>query len=250
MKKALVILMVLSIVIGFIPEARSCRHRLPWRAARCAEIEQAILASTVRIIFQGWIEVENGNGVERINGSTSHATVIDGRYLLTHNHFGVPLSRVQLFNRYAARGFDGVSVLRLDGSVVLEAGSLDAFTVVSEVGETVLLDFGEGFFARAGVPSAVRARANDVELYPGAEVALIDWDKAETWVVWGRVELVQEEDGLPVARVDHFIEKGSSGGGVFLNGVHIGNNRGRIIQTNRRTDEEQRRLSLVALNPH
>jgi hypothetical protein len=87
-------------------------------------------------------------------------------------------------------------------------------------------------------------------LYPGAEVALIDWDKAETWVVWGRVELVQEEDGLPVARVDHFIEKGSSGGGVFLNGVHIGNNRGRIIQTNRRTDEEQRRLSLVALNPH
>ncbi len=216
-------------------------------------MEQKILDATVRIAFHGSIETEDGYDMIQIKGTISHATVKDGRYLLTHNHFGIPLSQLQIFNRYANRSFTGVSVYRLDGTTVLDHAPLDAFTVVSEKGETVLLDFGtiagEGFFAHADIVSAEVAKAGTARFAPDTEVALIDWDgQGQTQVVWAQIQTVYQEKGLSLMQINHFIETGASGGGVFLNNRHIGNNWARIVETDLNTGDVSRRLTLVALN--
>ena len=248
MKKIGLIIMIL--ILAAAANNGTCQKPWPWQKEHCREMEEAILDATVRIVFHGRLEVENGYEVQRINGTISHATVVDGRYLLTHNHFGIPLSQVQQYNRYANGGFNGISVTRLDGTVLLDHAPLDSVTVETEEGETVLLDFGtvdgEGFFAHAGVPSAAVSGAGTVELVPGAEVAQIDWDlQGHTEVVWVKITAVYEENGLPLMRVEHFIELGASGGGVYLNGRHIGNNWGRILIDHK---IERGHESLVALN--
>ena len=140
----------------------------------------------------------------RIQGTLSHATVIGGRYLLTHNHFGLPLSQLLLFNRNAAGGFTGVSVLRVDGTALLDQAPLDSFVVVEERGETLLLDFGEvagqGIFDTLGIPSASVARGGALPLRAGMEVAPVDWDgEGHTRVYWAPLLSVYEKDGLLLA---------------------------------------------------
>ena len=237
MKQLLFGIVVVGLLAGFVYDRGGCQRPWPWQKAACATREEAILKATVRIVFHGAIELEDGYDSREIEGTISHATVIEGRYLLTHNHFGIPLSQIQMYNRYALRSFSGVSVCRLDGSPVLDHGSLDAFTVVSERGETVMLDFGtvagEGFFTHAGVASAPVARAGSAHLIAGTEVALIDWDgEGHTEVVWAKVKSVYVDKGVPLMRTDHFIELGASGGGVFLDGQLIGNNWARVTETN------------------
>lgn len=219
----------------------------------CQEIEAAILGATVRITFHGWIEIENGYEVETIHGTISHATVVNGRYLLTHNHFGIPLSQVQIYNRYANGGFQGISIHRLNGTAVLEYAPLDVFEVIEEKGETVLLDFGTvagvGFFTNAGLNSAEVASSDPTTLGPGLQVAQVDWDRqGNTTVEWGQIINVYSKDGLPMALVDNFIEKGSSGGGLYLNGRLIGNNWAQITGSNSSTAGSGQGRSLVALN--
>ncbi|MCP4417552.1 MAG: hypothetical protein GY805_13090 [Chloroflexi bacterium] len=255
MKKLLwfIILLGFAVTTKFVFDDNTCQRPLPWQKQKCEEIEKAILNATVRITFHGWIEIDNRDDVERIYGTISHATVVDGRYLLTHNHFGIPLSQVHVYEQHANRSFTGVSVHRLDGTAVIDRAPLDAFTVIDENGETVMLDFGtvagEGVFAHAGVASAQVSRSDKVRLHPGTEVAQIDWDRqGNTKIIWTQTQTVYEDNGLPVMRVEHFIELGASGGGVFLNGQHIGNNWGRIIETDLNTGTDRRQLSLVALN--
>jgi hypothetical protein len=255
MKKLLWLIMVLVLLSGsgFIYISGSCQRPLPWQKEHCQEMEQAILDATVRIVFHGSIEIENGYEVQQIPGTISHATVVDGRYLLTHNHFGIPLSQVQLYNRHSNGGFQGVSVYRLDGTAVLDHAPLDIFVVTAEKGETVLLDFGtvadEGLFKRADVSSAQVVPSDAVRLVPGTEVAQVDWDRqSHTEVTWTQIQTVYQDDGLPLMQVDHLIESGASGGGVFLNGKHIGNNWGHIIFDNPNRNPVRQRLSLVALN--
>ena len=256
MTKLIGFTVVLGVVLvaGLALLQGTCRRPMPWRVAECRAREQAILDATVRLAIHGWIEVEDGNGVTHISGTISHATVIDGRYLLTHNHFGLPLSRVLLYNRHASGGFTGVSVYRADGTVVLDQAPLESFVVAEEWGESLLLDFGEvdgrGFFTHAGVRSAPAASAGALRLARGVEVAQIDWDRqGHTRVEWTKVRAVYQENGLPLLRVNHFIELGASGGGVFLDGRHIGNNWGRVTETNLDTGAVRQALTLVALNP-
>jgi hypothetical protein len=242
------------LVAGFAPLQGTCQRPLPWQVAECRAREKAILDATVRLTIHGWIEIEDGTGVTHISGTISHATVIDGRYLLTHNHFGLPLSQVLLYNGHASGGFTGVSICRADGTVVLDQAPLESFVVAEEWGESLLLDFGEvagqGFFTHAGVDSASAASAGTLWLVPGMEVAQVDWDRqGHTRVEWATVQAMRQEDGLPLLRVDHFIELGASGGGVFLDGRHIGNNWGRITETNLDTGAVRQALTLVALNP-
>ena len=241
------------LLVGFASKGHSCKRPLPWNIQDCHEVEQAILDATVRIVLHGWVEVEMGYDVERINGTISHATVVDGRYLITHNHFGIPLSQVMLYNQRANGEFTGVSVYRLDGTVILDHASLDSFAVIAEMGETVVLDFGtvagEGFFTQAGVGSVQSISTRTTQLDPGTEVAQVDWDReGHTRVIWAKVKKVYRENGISLIRVDHVIQLGASGGGVFLDGRHIGNNWGNLMETNLNTGDAIQRLSLVALN--
>ena len=252
MKKAIGMIMVIGsvLMIGLRLVDKSCRRPLPWHKQQCAEIEQTILDSTVRIALHGWIEVENGYDVERINGTISHATVVDGRYLITHNHFGIPLSQVLLYSRHANGEFTGVSIFLLDGTAVLDHGSIESFVVIAEQGETAVLDFGEDYFSRLGLSSARVAEETGIPLHTGMEVAQIDWDRQEnTQVIWTEIDAVYAEDDLSLIQVRHFIELGASGGGVFVNGIHIGNNWGRITETHQLTGQASQNLSLVAINP-
>jgi hypothetical protein len=251
MKKSMVVLMVLAmgLLAGFLPKDASCRTPLPWQAAGCRQIEEAILAATVRISIHGELEIESGYEVQLIKGTVSHATVVDGRYLITHNHFGIPLSQALLYSRHANGGFTAVSLHRLDGTTVLDHGSIDSFEVVAEYGETTVLDFGQGFFSRAGIASSMTAEENELQLPPGSEVAQIDWDdQGHTKVVWTEVTTSYTIDGRTVVRVENYIRLGASGGGVFLDGVHIGNNWGRISRPAAENGAPATQFSLVALN--
>ncbi|MCP4359147.1 MAG: hypothetical protein GY796_14120 [Chloroflexi bacterium] len=257
MKKLLwlTILLGLGVMTGFISDGGSCQRPLPWQKQQCEEMEQAILKTTVRIALHGWIEIDSRDRVERIYGTISHATVIDGQYLLTHNHFGIPLSQLDVYSQHANSSFTGVSVYRLDGTAVLDHAPLDVFVIASETGETTLLDFGavagEGFFTHADIGSAQIADNDTNQLHPGAEVAQIDWDGQDhTQVVWTQIKTIYRDSGLPRMEVNHFIELGASGGGVFLNGKLIGNNWGRIIESSPDTDTVRHQLSLVALNSY
>ena len=130
---------------------------------------------------------------------------------------------------------------------------MTAFKVVSEVGETVVLDFGliegQGFFTQAGLVSAELATSNTLALQQGIEVAQIDWDDEwNTRVIWTTIEDIAVQNRLPVAQVDHFIKLGASGGGVFLDGVHIGNSWSRTLQTDANSGALVDEFSLVALN--
>jgi hypothetical protein len=255
MKKLVWLIMVLVLISGLRITFGdgSCQRPWPWQKQHCREIEQEILAETVRIAFHGWLDIENGYDVERIWGTISHATVVDGRYLLTHNHFGIPLSQVQTYNRHVNGGFQGVSVYKLDGTAILDHASLDSFVVISEKGETVMLDFGlesgVGVFEQAGVGSAEVVNSDMVKLSRGKEVAQIDWDgEGHTTVIWAEIVTVYPGNGTPKAQIDHLIELGASGGGVFLNGKHIGNNYGRVVQTNPENGVINLQQSLIALN--
>jgi hypothetical protein len=75
------------------------------------------------------------------------------------------------------------------------------------------------------------------------EVTQIDWElHGDTQIIWTKIDTIYTDNNLPLMKVQHFIELGASGGGVFVNAVHIGNNWGRI------TEQTKQQLSVVALN--
>jgi hypothetical protein len=237
MKRMMVLMMLVTgSLIGLLTEDGSCARPWPGQVDGCRAMEAAILSATVRLTIHGRIEVEDGYEVQVITGTTGHATVTGGRYLISHNHFGLPLSQVLLYNRHAGGGLSGVSVYRLDGTAVLDHGPISAFEVVAEQGETTVLDFGEGFFDRAGVASAAVAAGDGLAIAPGQEVALVDWDgRGQTRVVWAEIVAAYKTAAHPAGelgliQVDHGIQVGASGGGVFLNGVHVGNNWGLVVR--------------------
>jgi hypothetical protein len=53
---------------------------------------------------------------------------------------------------------------------------------------------------------------------------------------------------VPQIQVANFPIKGSSGGGLFWNGVHVGNTWARNIEEDPDTGEIVRRYSIIALN--
>lgn len=250
MKRMMVLIIVLlgGSLAAFVPKSATCARPLPSRAAHCREMEAAILAATVRLAIHGRIEVENGYDIRQISGTVSHATVVSGRYLITHNHFGLPLSQVLLYNQHANGGLSGASVYRLDGTLVLDHGPISAFRVVFEEGETVILDFGPDFFGRAGIPSIPVASGKAAGLTAGREVGIVDLDsQGHTCLVWTDVEAVYPAGDLTLMRTTHGIHVGASGGGVFLDGRHIGNNWGLVVRPAGGQGEMVER-TLVAVN--
>jgi hypothetical protein len=151
---------------------------------------------------------------------------MDGRYLVTHNHFSVPLS---MLKNVKNNGTAAVSMYKANGERIILEAPPTVFTVVVEDPETLVLDFGtndagQGFFEMLGMPSAKFKARQDLQLQPGMEVAQIDWDSTTAHVDWVRVNDLDMVDGAPTLELDSFVTPGASGGGVFWQGYHIANN--------------------------
>ena len=68
----------------------TCGNPTVANAEICRQIEEVILQSTVRVRIETWV-VKSGESGYEFGYSMGHATLKDGRYLVTHNHFNVPL---------------------------------------------------------------------------------------------------------------------------------------------------------------
>lgn len=185
------------------------------------QIEEQILNSTVQMLVQSWIVKPDDAGYE-IDYSMGHATVKDDRYLVTHNHFRVPLSiRPQEGD---PESYGMVTLLNVWGEVLVEA-PLSDFELVHEDAETLVFAYkDERLFKELGLASAEFQAWESLPLEPGMEVAQVDWDGTSTRVDWATVQEVHVEDGVPRLVLADDTMIGASGGGVFWQGTHVANN--------------------------
>jgi hypothetical protein len=172
-----------------------------------------------------------------------------GRYLVTHNHYKFSLTETATDDK---EGYIAISLRRADGTLILDHESLDVFTIVHADAQTLVFEFltpqGGSLFSALGLPSANFIDWQAVNLQPGAELAQIDWDGEHAHVDWVQIDALQLDDSVPQLQVNNFARFSCSGGGIFWNGQHIGNNWARNIEENSATDEITRRYSIIALN--
>lgn len=197
----------------------SCANPTPDLAPGCEAAAQHILASTVRLELEAIPAGGSGSGNELLNG---HGTVRDGRYVVTHNHYGLSLEE------YGNGRLVNISLYKADGTIVLQ-DLPPASVIVTAIGpETLLFDFGDyggqGLLSVVGLASAAFGTLESSGIQPGAEVAQIDWDGATAHVDWVRLTAIHTEGGTPYLEIDNFARQGASGGGIFYNGFHIANN--------------------------
>ena len=187
----------------------------------CRKLEAEILDATLRL--QIVVKTLDPLGVDRpANMSIGHATVMAGRFLVTHNHFALSPTDLR----------DGrllsLSAYRADGSPAIHQAPAHTFSVLVAGPHALVFDFGhyagQGALDYLGISSARFAAWQSLELQPGTEVAQVNWDGRETYVDWVRVSGMHHEGGAPVLRLDSFVQQGASGGGVFYAGYHVGNN--------------------------
>jgi hypothetical protein len=202
-----------------------CGQPKPEDVATCQQWEEEILATTVRIQLSGWLASAEANTATwtQLNTEIGHGTVKDGRYLVTHNHYQMP------FDLLAAGRVTGlVYLFTAAGEPILSKADINIVSVAYEDSQTLVLAFqtetGEGLFDGLGIPSASFKPWTDLHLQPGLEVAQIDWDGTIADVDWIRIETVITAAETPKLELANFNEIGSSGGGVFWQGIHIANN--------------------------
>ena len=215
----------------------------------CRKMEQRILSSTLRIEIRTWIIYVEGEGYATLF-SNGHGTVMDGRYLLTHNHFKLPLLEL------LADEFNGelatITLYTADGNILWQ-GPLTTAGVVFDDSETLLLEFldrdGRGLFKSLGIPSAEIVAEETVPVSTGTTVAQVNWDEDKAYVQWTKVKDVSNDADTPIIDLAECLIPGSSGGGVFLNGEHIANNWSRSMGCIEASDDETLLYSTAALNP-
>lgn len=222
--------------------AASCAAPTLEIIAACRAQAGRILAATVRLELIAI--TQEGDGKELLTG---HGTVMAGRYILTHNHYGLTPEE------FGTGRLVSLTVFKSDGNIALKDVRPASLSVIAVAAEALLLDFGDyggpGLLGVAGLASAEFAAAAAVRLQPGTELAQIDWDGEAAHVVWTRLTAVHETGDTVTMELDSFVELGASGGGVFLNGVHIANNWVRATDTQGDTGEIVGRSSLAAMNP-
>lgn len=199
----------------------SCVRSNLINASRCQEMEQKILMSTVRIMVQTWI-VEPGDKGYVIDNSIGHATIMGGQYLVTHNHFSIPLSiRPQSGE---PESYGQVFIYDFQGKLLLEAPLTD-FNLVLEDEEALVFAHGEPtLFSDLGFESAEFKDWHALPIRTGMEVAQIDWDGETTRVDWTTVQEVRIDESAPNLVLEDGAIPGASGGGIFWNGYHVANN--------------------------
>lgn len=185
------------------------------------ELEEEILSTTVRILVESWVVRPDETGYD-IHATLGHGTVMAGRYLVTHNHFSVPLSILQL---QEDTGSYAVVYIYSSQGELLNKGPLTNFELAQNDVETlVFVHKQEGFFEELGFASAEFAAWPSLGLEPGMEVAQVDWDGLTARVDWVEVQSVILEDGAPRIVLDDSVLSGASGGGIFWKGSHVANN--------------------------
>lgn len=220
-------------------ESPSCANPTAEREADCRAMAERLLAMTVRVEFLTAHEISRG-----------HATVVDGRYLITHNHY--PIAETCTRNEGGC-DVTAISLFKANGEIILANAPLQsvAFDLVSP--ETLVLDFGDlggqGLFDVLGLPSAEIGTGESLNVTPGSEVAQVDWNGTTAHVDWSRVKSIGVDGVTPYMELDTFVEHGASGGGVFYNGVHIANNWTRCTDVAAADGEISSQFSVAALNP-
>ncbi len=202
-----------------------CGDPTPTNAGRCRAIEQVILRSTVRFRIDTWVVLDDDSGY-KTDVSIGHGTLKDGRFLVTHNHFGVPLGiRPREFEVYAV-----ITLYEAGGAAVFQ-GPLSDFYLVWEDPETIVLASKDAnLFEELGFVSAEFWDWAAAPIEPGMEVAQVDWDGSSTRVDWVIVQEVSVTEGTPRLVLADEVRNGASGGGIFWQGLHIGNNWTRVEQ--------------------
>ena len=206
---------------AFVQTQESCAQPTGEMAHTCRELEQRILAATVRIELQGWTVADDESSYD-IDYTVGHATVRDGRYLITHNHFRIPLSiRLQ---EGTSEVYTMVTLSDSSGQTLFK-GPISDFEIAWEDPETLVFAYkDEELFQDANIVSAEVSDWSSIPLKVGMEVAQVDWDGATTRVDWTTVQGVDVEDGVPRLVLADGVTLGASGGGIFWQGIHIANN--------------------------
>jgi hypothetical protein len=242
---------------GF-PLDHSCAHPLPDWLRECDELEQQILASTVRLEWHLWTTKDDGHGFSSMGATAErlahkkaryqvgHAPIKDGRYLVTHNHW--PMVQSDTGQALVVT----ISVYTSGGEAILEDRLLEDIGIASEEAGALVFDFGtaagEGLFAYLGLPS-VQFRAWELlPLRPGMEVAQVNWVDGLAQVEWVAVNQVTTVQGMPTLELGGSAMPGASGGGVFWNGYHIANNRSQVTVLDVDTGAVLSRHSMASLN--
>jgi hypothetical protein len=229
------------------PPDYSCANPLPHLVRKCDEVEAQILASTVRLEWHVWMEKNDGSEYTPVDGSAGHATIKEGRYLVTHNHLAISLSEPE------SGMLTTVSVFAADGKPLWLDAPVELVAIAAEDAETLVLDFGnygsEGLFAALGLSSAEFRSWDSLPLHSGQAVAQINWDGETTDVDWVKIQTVITDHGTPRLELASFVMPGASGGGIFWNGYHIANTWTRNSVRNVHNGTVLRRYSVAALNP-
>lgn len=217
-------------------------------AAMDSDIEQTILASTLRIEISTWMMYVEDHGYVSYSGD-GHGTVIDGRHLVTHNHFQAPLLDLMADDENSELAT--VTLYMADGQQLWQ-GPLTAMDVAFEDSETLLFEFqdknGRGLFETLGVPSAEFEVLPQNSVQLGTEVAQINWDNRQAHVQWTKVEAITKEGDTLVIRLSDCLVPGSSGGGIFMDGVHIANNWSKVNGCDDSANDDMQFQSTGALN--
>jgi hypothetical protein len=224
----------------------SCANPTPDEVRECDELERQVLASTVRLEWHLWIINDDGSGYTFVDGSTGHATIKEGRYLVTHNHPGVSPSELK------DGEFITVSIFTANGEPIWLEARLMTITIALEEAETLALDFDDygdqGLFAAMGMSSAEFKAWGSLPLQPGMEVAQIEWDGATAHVDWVTIDDVITESGTARLELANFVRPGASGGGVFWNGYHVANTWSQVTTRDEDSGAVLRQYSVAALN--
>jgi hypothetical protein len=206
---------------------QACGEATPANAGACRQIEELILNATVRFQITTWVVLPDESGYD-VDHSTGHATLKDGRYLVTHNHFSVPLSirpRAGEPEAYAT-----VTLYDKDGEPLFKAPLSDFRLIQEEPGTLVIGYKDDDLFERLGFVSATFEDWGSAALEAGMEVAQVDWDGTTTRVDWVTVDEVDVEEGVPRLILDDDVLIGASGGGIFWRGAHVANNWAEVMQ--------------------
>ena len=187
------------------------------------QTEKAILAATVRFEMETWVKCENRHAHKR--AANGHGTIMNGRYLLTHNHLDETITS-RLLTGSSPQSIT-IRLYNISGQL-MAAVLANQVTVVARDSETLVLDFGQqgstGFFTIHDLPSAQFMAAANLPLTIGTKVAQIDWDGTSTYIAWATIETIKTISDTPTVQLSNRIAQGASGGGVYWNGIHIGNN--------------------------
>ena len=207
--------------------------------------EKQILASVVRFVVTGPSKADPAEVI----GERGHGTIIDGRYLIVHNHFDIDLS---VFAHESFSDCASFTMYSASGYMILREMPPPLFKVIIEEKQTLVLDFGANddglrFFDWFRVPSAPFISWQELELLPGMEVAQVNWDGTTTWIDWITVREVITDEGTPRLKLENSIAHGSSGGGVFWNGFHIANN-WMLVHYRAGNNPDLSQYSIAALN--